>query len=390
MDISALCSNDSDGIETLPASSSPAVSCPLESEALVSESYDDRSHGIDELPASCRISPDSMQLAHIGCSPPRAVLSRSRLSAPTAQRTCVNSTSEQLDSFPIQNGLSLSPSLHSPQPRCLLQQQQQQQQQSLVILPSSSATIPRSSSTTVVLTADGLSHLIGQCAILCEELDRCRDQDSRSRSEIERQQLLDSAAKTAKKLLGSLTHLEEKERTQIDNSESTRLPCKRSADFIIEEQDAQETEYLHIRRAAQVSQDSIRQKVKRRTKRSTAGQRCHSCHTTETPEWRRGPDGARTLCNACGLHYSKLLRKDALTVQSDRKSLLGGTTKINTLPAVQANPRLVHYPIIQVQARPIGNKTSDGVRFINSQISFPRQGESLKSHSGALSLSPHT
>ncbi|ORY91123.1 GATA zinc finger-domain-containing protein, partial [Syncephalastrum racemosum] len=31
---------------------------------------------------------------------------------------------------------------------------------------------------------------------------------------------------------------------------------------------------------------------------------CHSCHTTQTPEWRRGPDGARTLCNACGLRMS--------------------------------------------------------------------------------------
>jgi len=37
--------------------------------------------------------------------------------------------------------------------------------------------------------------------------------------------------------------------------------------------------------------------------------RCHSCHRAETPEWRRGPDGARTLCNACGLHYAKLTRK---------------------------------------------------------------------------------
>ncbi|ORX63488.1 GATA-domain-containing protein, partial [Basidiobolus meristosporus CBS 931.73] len=39
--------------------------------------------------------------------------------------------------------------------------------------------------------------------------------------------------------------------------------------------------------------------------------RCHSCNTTETPEWRRGPDGARTLCNACGLHFAKLTRKRA-------------------------------------------------------------------------------
>lgn len=31
--------------------------------------------------------------------------------------------------------------------------------------------------------------------------------------------------------------------------------------------------------------------------------RCHSCNRAETPEWRRGPDGARTLCNACGLRW---------------------------------------------------------------------------------------
>ena len=37
--------------------------------------------------------------------------------------------------------------------------------------------------------------------------------------------------------------------------------------------------------------------------------RCHSCNRAETPEWRRGPDGPRTLCNACGLHYAKITRK---------------------------------------------------------------------------------
>ncbi|KAJ7194150.1 hypothetical protein GGX14DRAFT_586965, partial [Mycena pura] len=40
-----------------------------------------------------------------------------------------------------------------------------------------------------------------------------------------------------------------------------------------------------------------------------AARKCHSCQTRETPEWRRGPDGVRTLCNACGLQYVKLLRK---------------------------------------------------------------------------------
>lgn len=46
--------------------------------------------------------------------------------------------------------------------------------------------------------------------------------------------------------------------------------------------------------------------------------RCHSCNRVDTPEWRRGPDGARTLCNACGLHYAKLERKRQLDQRSLR------------------------------------------------------------------------
>jgi hypothetical protein len=35
-----------------------------------------------------------------------------------------------------------------------------------------------------------------------------------------------------------------------------------------------------------------------------AGQcKCHHCGTEETPQWRQGPDGPRTLCNACGVRY---------------------------------------------------------------------------------------
>lgn len=46
---------------------------------------------------------------------------------------------------------------------------------------------------------------------------------------------------------------------------------------------------------------------RRRKQRKTT--KCHECGTTETPEWRRGPDGARTLCNACGLYHAKLAKK---------------------------------------------------------------------------------
>ncbi|KAI8912626.1 GATA zinc finger-domain-containing protein [Gorgonomyces haynaldii] len=31
---------------------------------------------------------------------------------------------------------------------------------------------------------------------------------------------------------------------------------------------------------------------------------CQVCGATETPQWRRGPSGKRTLCNACGVKWS--------------------------------------------------------------------------------------
>ncbi|KAJ3104388.1 hypothetical protein HDU96_008938 [Phlyctochytrium bullatum] len=50
---------------------------------------------------------------------------------------------------------------------------------------------------------------------------------------------------------------------------------------------------------------------KRKSKKSETTTRCQSCHATETPEWRRGPHGRRTLCNACGLTYAKLKKARA-------------------------------------------------------------------------------
>ena len=35
------------------------------------------------------------------------------------------------------------------------------------------------------------------------------------------------------------------------------------------------------------------------------GKKCEACSATSTPQWRRGPSGARTLCNACGVKYSQ-------------------------------------------------------------------------------------
>ncbi|KAG8770921.1 hypothetical protein FRC12_003974 [Ceratobasidium sp. 428] len=60
---------------------------------------------------------------------------------------------------------------------------------------------------------------------------------------------------------------------------------------------------------------------------------CASCHATSTPEWRRGPLGPRTLCNACGLVYAKLMKKRAKeedglsSVDPPRRARSGGRSR---------------------------------------------------------------
>ncbi|KAI0342646.1 hypothetical protein BDW22DRAFT_1330265 [Trametopsis cervina] len=74
----------------------------------------------------------------------------------------------------------------------------------------------------------------------------------------------------------------------------------------------------------------------RKRSRATPPGKCHSCNIRETPEWRRGPDGARTLCNACGLHYAKLMRKRDKTLGADGKPM---PIDLQTLRASTASAR---------------------------------------------------
>lgn len=38
---------------------------------------------------------------------------------------------------------------------------------------------------------------------------------------------------------------------------------------------------------------------------------CHMCGATDTPQWRKGPQGPHTLCNACGLHFNKKIKENS-------------------------------------------------------------------------------
>lgn len=95
------------------------------------------------------------------------------------------------------------------------------------------------------------------------------------------------------------------------------------------------------RQAPGETQTDLRRLAKRAKARLNAQQRlqavlgaamyCHACGTTETPEWRRGPDGNKSLCNACGLHYAKIVRCERERAERERQegARLQSTSRIS-------------------------------------------------------------
>ncbi|KAG0946851.1 hypothetical protein G6F57_004445 [Rhizopus arrhizus] len=50
-----------------------------------------------------------------------------------------------------------------------------------------------------------------------------------------------------------------------------------------------------------------RKQKKKSTETSDIPKMCAQCQSTDSPEWRKGPNGPKELCNACGLRYAKTL-----------------------------------------------------------------------------------
>ncbi|KAG8763654.1 hypothetical protein FRC11_014631 [Ceratobasidium sp. 423] len=48
-------------------------------------------------------------------------------------------------------------------------------------------------------------------------------------------------------------------------------------------------------------------------------QRCSSCKSESSPEWRKGPSGKKDLCNACGLRYARSKQKKDGNAQPKRR-----------------------------------------------------------------------
>lgn len=66
---------------------------------------------------------------------------------------------------------------------------------------------------------------------------------------------------------------------------------------------------LISRKPLETKSDSAIKVPKKRGRKKKANTVCTQCKLENTPEWRKGPEGPRTLCNACGLFFKKLCNK---------------------------------------------------------------------------------
>ncbi|CAE6516470.1 unnamed protein product [Rhizoctonia solani] len=65
---------------------------------------------------------------------------------------------------------------------------------------------------------------------------------------------------------------------------------------------------------------------------------CRRCHRTDSPAWRKGPDGPKTLCNACGLSYAKdaARREAAASTPASSASAQAPSAQVSERPAPYA------------------------------------------------------
>ncbi|PWN47555.1 hypothetical protein IE53DRAFT_244307 [Violaceomyces palustris] len=82
----------------------------------------------------------------------------------------------------------------------------------------------------------------------------------------------------------------------------------------LDERQRQQLELLDRRRLTGKGMKRVRKR------KNEHHQECLGCQAKETPEWRKGPMGPRTLCNACGLLYAKLTRRKQQEAEAAAKA----------------------------------------------------------------------
>ncbi|ODQ56329.1 hypothetical protein SAICODRAFT_106826 [Saitoella complicata NRRL Y-17804] len=81
-----------------------------------------------------------------------------------------------------------------------------------------------------------------------------------------------------------------------------------------------------------------RKRKRRKNKAWDVNKVCANCQRRDTPEWRRGPDGKRSLCNRCGLKYAKLVGKTGSKVSNKDDGQRSATPMSVVMGAGAMNP----------------------------------------------------
>uniref|UniRef100_A0A0C9QV69 TSA: Wollemia nobilis Ref_Wollemi_Transcript_7469_1487 transcribed RNA sequence n=1 Tax=Wollemia nobilis TaxID=56998 RepID=A0A0C9QV69_9CONI len=110
-----------------------------------------------------------------------------------------------------------------------------------------------------------------------------------------------------------------------------RLPSKIRRKFIAHEEDSESKTPDHVNNT---NTDTNTGGV--HSPRNNALRVCVDCNTTKTPLWRSGPQGPKSLCNACGIRYRKKRRALFASMVSDAAESVRPKKRNNSLDAKSA------------------------------------------------------
>ncbi|KHN29722.1 Putative GATA transcription factor 22, partial [Glycine soja] len=86
---------------------------------------------------------------------------------------------------------------------------------------------------------------------------------------------------------------------------------------------------------------------------------CADCNTTSTPLWRSGPNGPKSLCNACGIRQRKARRAMAEAVNGFAPSVNSSSTKIR-VHHKEKKSRTNHFARFRLKCKLATTSTAEG------------------------------